>query len=364
MEKITDIEEKNMTLLQHSLDMAKNISVQGYDIIIWGAGNTTELNKKDIMQENLLPKFFVDSDRKKWGNFKWDVEIISPDEITNRCSNPMVLISSANCKACSEIVKWLDGAGITNYHMIDAVIWGRHSEELLSVYHMLESQDSRELFAEIIRSRMEGKEIPDKYVTDKQYFAQKDFRLRDAREIFVDCGAYVGDTVEQYLYAKEGVFGEIYAFEPESGNVNALSKRAERLKGEWNIADDRIHIVSGAVGKEDSRLFVTNDVGGLSAKVTNNASDDEIQVYGIDSFFKDIPVGFLKADVEGYELDILDGAAATIKKHTPLLAICIYHQTSDLYKIPLCIKKLNENYHIDIAHHYYNYTETVLYAYK
>jgi len=362
MENITDIKAMGMTLLQDALGKAKNISIAGYDIVIWGAGNTTELNRKTIMEENLIPAFFVDSDSKKWGNFKWNIEIIPPDEIKKRCSNPMVLISSAESKVCSEIAEQLHGMGITNYYMIDTVIWGRHSEELLSVYNMLESQHSKELFVEVILSRIEGKEIPEKYVIGNTYFAEKEFKLRNSREIFVDCGAYVGDTVEQYLYMKEGVFGEIYAFEPESGNVNALSKRVERLKSEWNIAEDRIHIINSAVGKEDGRLFVINDMGGLGAKVTDTPSDNEIQICGIDSFFKDIPVGFLKADVEGYELDILEGAAATIKKHKPLLAICIYHRSSDLYKIPIFIKRLNENYRINIAHHYYNYTDTVLYA--
>lgn len=364
MKKILDMQKDVRSLLQDALDKARDISLQGYDIIIWGAGNTTELNRKTIMEENLLPAFFMDSDNRKWGSFKWDVEIIPPDEIKKRCANPMVLISSAEPRVCNEIVECLKRMEIPCYYMIDAVIWGRHSEELLSVYDMLASQYSKELFTEIILSRMEGKEIPEKCVSDNQYFAKKDFKLRNSKEIFVDCGAYVGDTVEQYLYMKEGVFGKIYAFEPDLGNADALSKRVERLKGEWNIAENRIHIINGAVGKEDGRLFVTNDVGGLAAKVTGTVSDNEIQVYEIDSFFKDIPVGFLKADVEGCELDILEGAAATIKKHKPLLAICIYHQSSDLYKIPMFIKRLNEDYQIDIAHHYYNYTETVLYASK
>lgn len=319
------------------------------------------------MEENLVPSFFVDSNSKKWGKSIWGVEIISPDKIKERCSNPVVLISSANFKACSEIMKCLDRMEIANYHTIDAVVWGRHVDELLFVYDMLESQYSKELFVEIILSRIEGKEIPEKYVTDNEYFAGRNFRLRNPREVFVDCGAYVGDTVEQYLYTKAGVFGEIYVFEPEAGNVNALSVRTERLEREWN-AEGKIHIINGAVGREAGELFVTNEAGGLAARVTDvmsdNGSEHKIRVYAIDSFFKDIPVGFLKADVEGSELDVLEGAAETIKKHKPLLTICIYHQSADLYKIPLFIKGLYEDYQIDIAHHYYDYTDTVLYAHK
>ncbi|MDE6685984.1 MAG: FkbM family methyltransferase, partial [Lachnospiraceae bacterium] len=196
-----------------------------------------------------------------------------------------------------------------------------------------------------------------------QYFFKKEFKFRNAREIFVDCGAYVGDTVEQYLGIKEGVFNEIYAFEPDPGNVIALSKRIERLRNEWNIADSRIHIIEGAVGKENSTCFINNDIGGLGAKITDTATGNKTKIYGLDTFLEDVPVGFLKADIEGYELDMLLGTAEIIRKHRPLLAVCVYHQSADLYKIPLLLKKLNCDYRLDIAHHYYNYTETVLYAY-
>ncbi|MCH5248872.1 MAG: FkbM family methyltransferase [Lachnospiraceae bacterium] len=78
---------------------------------------------------------------------------------------------------------------------------------------------------------------------------------------------------------------------------------------------------------------------------------------------KGINIGFIKADVEGYELELLEGTKESIKRCRPLLAICIYHQSADLYKIPLLLKNLNRDYKIDIFHHYYNYNETVLYAY-
>lgn len=349
--------------LYDSLCKAADISLEGYDIVIWGAGNTTELNRKAIMEEKLLPCFFVDGDSKKWGTKKWDIDIVSPDNIKKRCANPIVLISSANPEACRGITAKLNEMEIVNYHMIDEIIWGRHREEIMFVYNMLESENSKKLFARIILSRMAGEDIPEEYVIGRQYFIEKNFRMRNSKQIFVDCGAYVGDSIEQYLFVKEGVFGDIYAFEPDSKNVEALSKRVQRLKDEWGISEDRIHIIEGAVGKENGRLFIQNDIGGLGAKVTDDDSGNEIQVYGLDSFFKDAPVGFIKADIEGYEFDMLEGAAELIKKYKPLIAICVYHQSTDLYKIPLFLKELNNDYRIKIAQHYYDYTETVLYAY-
>lgn len=357
------IVQESIEILYDLLSKAADILLEGYDIVIWGAGNTTELNRKAIMEEKLLPCFFVDGDSKKWGNKKWDIEIISPDKIKKYCANPIVLISSANPETCREIISKLNGMEIVNYHLIDEIIWGRHREEIMSVYNMLESESSKRLFARIILSRMTGGDIPEECVIERQYFMEKNFRMRNSKQIFVDCGAYVGDTIEQYLYVKEGVFGDIYAFEPDLKNVDALSKRVQRLKDEWGISEDKFHIIAGAVGKENNRLFIQNDIGGLGAKVTNDGVGNEIQVYRLDSFFKGTPVGFLKADIEGYELDMLEGATELIKKHKPLIAICIYHQSTDLYKIPILLKELNNDYRLKIAQHYYDYTETVLYAY-
>jgi len=86
-------------------------------------------------------------------------------------------------------------------------------------------------------------------------------------------------------------------------------------------------------------------------------------VYAIDDFFKEQQVSFLKADIESFELDMLRGAESVIKRDKPLLAICIYHNASDMFTIPLYIKELCSDYKFKIRQHAYDFAETVLYAY-
>lgn len=50
-----------------------------------------------------------------------------------------------------------------------------------------------------------------------------------ADEIFADCGAYVGDTLENIFLLRLS-FQKIYAFEPVEQAFQALSTRAARLK--------------------------------------------------------------------------------------------------------------------------------------
>ena len=71
----------------------------------------------------------------------------------------------------------------------------------------------------------------------------------------------------------------------------------------------------------------------------------------------------IKADVEGSELALLQGAQEIIRRDRPNLAISLYHKLTDYFELPLYIKSLVPEYHLRICHHATNFTETVVYAY-
>jgi hypothetical protein len=69
-------------------------------------------------------------------------------------------------------------------------------------------------------------------------------------------------------------------------------------------------------------------------------------------------------DIEGSEIDALNGSIGIIKRDKPRLAICVYHKLTDLWKIPLLINNILPEYHLYLRHHNgISYAcETVLYA--
>lgn len=106
-----------------------------------------------------------------------------------------------------------------------------------------------------------------------------------------------------------------------------------------------------------------NEVKGSVSSLVSVPYDktEEVRTVTLDEV---LPEGFtfLKADIEGYEYKMLLGAGKTIAKCKPRLAICIYHSSTDIYSIPLLVKKLCPEYKLMVRHHSLNISDTLLYA--
>jgi len=59
-----------------------------------------------------------------------------------------------------------------------------------------------------------------------------------------------------------------------------------------------------------------------------------------------LPFNFIKADLEGAELDFLDGAAETISAHRPRIAITTYHDPTHAEEIAKRLRRINPAYRI------------------
>ena len=71
---------------------------------------------------------------------------------------------------------------------------------------------------------------------------------------------------------------------------------------------------------------------------------------------------YIKMNIEGAEIDALKGAAGSIARWTPKLAIAVYHRPSDLWQIAEVVRGLNPNYDLYLRQHDGGVIETVLYA--
>jgi len=357
--------------LKKLLNNIPKYNYNDYSIVIFGTGNTSVLYQKCFENEGIKPVYYLDNNESKQGNTFHGVQIISINRLNELQSNfnkpIIILICSTNILTCFEIQKQLNEYRF-KYSKIDAFIFSNNKEKLLSVMEMLEDDFSKEVYYNMINSRINNLPVNEKIVNFEQYFTLPQFLKRSENEIFLDIGAYVGDTIEIYINKKSGVFKKIYAFEPDEKNYMALKYRVERINKEWGLDFDKIEIINAGVGKETEKVHFTSQnennsrIGGSFSNDINNDSK-EVTIYSLDDYFKEQKVSFIKADIESYELDMLKGAENVIKRDKPLLYVCIYHNASDMFTIPLFLKSVCSEYKIKIRQLVFDCAETIMYAY-
>lgn len=238
--------------------------------------------------------------------------------------------------------------------------------EFQKVLDLLSDDLSKETLISIINARITCDcEYIKKIICKSQYFIDKIvFGLKG--EVFVDGGAFTGDTLAFFIRDEPYLYSKYYAFEPDIKNYTELVGFVR----EKNLKD--IFIFSKGLWSMPGTLNFLTGCGSASSLCVNSASvleerDDSargemisIQVDTIDNLCPDAT--FIKMDIEGAELEALKGAAETIRRNRPKLAICVYHKPEHLFEIPLYIHSLVPEYRLYLRHHSELETETVLYA--
>jgi len=153
-------------------------------------------------------------------------------------------------------------------------------------------------------------------------------------DIVLDCGANIGLYTKRALLAGADL---VVAIEPAPENLVCLSRN---LKGE--IARGKVIIYPKGVWDKDDvlKLNMPKDNSAGDSVVRKHAETDrsvEVELTTIDKLVDELllrRVDFIKMDIEGAERNAIAGAAATIKKHHPRLAICVYHLEDDRNAVP------------------------------
>lgn len=187
------------------------------------------------------------------------------------------------------------------------------------------------------------------------YFDSSVFMPRE-NEIFVDAGAYQGETAIEFSKWCP-TYNKIYCFEPDSQNFHMLKTNLQ------TVDISNVECLNVGLSNESATLqFERSGDDGTGSHLAPDGSTT-IQVNSLDNILNGQPVTYIKMDIEGAELDALEGAKETITKYTPRLAICIYHKPEDVYTIPLYLLSLVPDYHFKIRHYSSYSYDTILYAY-
>lgn len=213
-----------------------------------------------------------------------------------------------------------------------------HRKEFSYVYNNLADDRSKEVYINIINYKISGK-VDYLYKSfDEKSVVYDEILCLSAKESIVDLGAYDGDTIREFLHASGGQYKHITAVEADEKNFKKLVKNTQGM--------EHLDLLNLGVWKEkgvlsfDKKAGRNSRIGGIGVQIPVDSVDHFIQH----------PVTFLKMDIEGAELDALEGAKKTIQQYRPKLYVCAYHRNEDLYALPLKIWELCPDYKLYFRH--------------
>jgi FkbM family methyltransferase len=231
-------------------------------------------------------------------------------------------------------------------------LWTNRSE-IQTLHDRLADDHSRRVLEAVIGFRRTlDPALLQPVVTEHDLYAPEKLFEFAEDEVYVDGGSYDGDTIRSFIGRVHGRFSDVYAFEPDPVTF-------EKLKA--NFQDEpRVHPIHAGLYSRSGSLRFRDD----ASRGAIFAADGEIEmpVTTIDEVLGDKRLTYIKMNIEGAEIDALQGGRKSITKWRPRLALSIYHRADDLWRIPQLVLDLDPDYQLYLRQHDGGIIETVLYA--
>ena len=168
-----------------------------------------------------------------------------------------------------------------------------------------------------------------------------------AEEVYMDLGAYNGDTIQELGRLTDWQWREVLAVEPDRRNCRKLRLLADEL-AEKGLT---VEIHEAGIWSEQGELGFSDSGGRQSTFI--GAEKKTVPVTTIDAVAAGRPVTMIKMDVEGAEVQAIAGGRQTIGKCKPKLFVAAYHYDVDLFRLPLLLWELVPEYKIYLRKHPY-----------
>lgn len=350
--------------LAHNMKEIRVIKEQasaGKKIVIFGAGNCGHAVWRTLSDEGIKVEAFCDNRLAGTTDGEASLPIIGVMQMAADIEKYFILISVADGPVYEVIHNQLMQTGFRDsqclfmkdyIEKLPAGFLTKYRYQYHKVFDMLEDEFSKKVYIERIKRVYALSDISGVMQSEKDQYFDKIVELTE-HEVFIDCGTYIGDTAAEFIKRTKGRYQQIYTFEAEESKYGQIKNNLEGFK---------YKMYPFGVWSENIKLYFDAGGGSASKVSETGAGGVEVDVVALDCVeFDEIPT-FIKMDIEGSEKQALLGAVELISKHTPKLAICVYHKPEDLFELPLLIKKINPKYKLYMRHYSNHFAETVCYA--
>jgi FkbM family methyltransferase len=332
----------------------------GSSILLFGAGGLGRRCLAGLRRHGIKPVAFADNNPKLWDTQVEGIPVLSPADAAKRFGASAVFVitiwGALASDRMSDRERQLRSLGCEKVIPFGPLFWKypehvlphygadvphkviQRADDVLRAFDLWSDDESRREYIAQLKWRLffdfETMAAP---ARDAIYFPDDLVKVRED-EVFVDCGAFDGDTVNAFLAKSRLAFKRIFAFEPDPVNFARLSESVANLPKEVRA---RIDLKCAALSALDGAVSFSAQ-GSPSSFV--GEGELKVEAVTMDRYVRDASPTFIKMDIEGAEPEALIGATNHIRETSPLLAVSCYHRQDHLWSIPLLIRSLNPGY--------------------
>lgn len=358
-------------------------------LILFGAGGQAALLLDILKKEGISPLCFCDNNSNLWGKHYLGFPVYSYEEIKEKY-NQYNLIISVRPLVAKEIMNQLNSSNEINKYFnmcvpfkvdhnllnYDNVI--KNINMYQEVYNLFADNISKDIFVDMINYKLTGDGISLVNKICGDTFFDETLLIKSNSHVFVDVGAYTGDTIMKFCQFNGDDYKKIIAIELEKGNFECLTKFVKYGR----LTNVELHNIGGWSKKTKMRCFTYSNMNFENANLYKEASlmaDAEKRIYveqenekplileidvdSVDNILNGQCATLIKINAISADLEIIKGCNKIIKQWKPCLLVEYGCKPEHILEIPLLLKKIQPSYKIFLRQkRIFGDSKTILYA--
>lgn len=335
-------------------DLAVQLRGETVPLILWGLGDVAYAVSQYLRECGIgITDIWVDGEMEK--KEFYGIRIKKREEILKQYSEFNVLLGHSRYELGEKLKKEMPG--VKNVYYAFSVHYGQHekvayeriereAERFVQLCNILEDKSSVDNLLAYLNTKMTG----DVFYILNAYRGQMNFCRNDVfsmteEEVFLDIGAYNGDTMKLFLEETNGRYKRILAVEPDEQNFLELNEYVAKMRlknvvtrknGAWNCCEE----LQFQAGKEQVSIVDTGD--------RLSAASGAVTIHGerLDKLFDQEEITFIKINYCKGIVEAIEGCYGILVNRHPKIALDVGYDIYKVLELSEYLASLKQDYHM------------------